>query len=61
MSGDAAKEGLAEYEASFQATSRRQARRGLAMTHAERMRWLVETQAELLGLLGRARLATRHR
>jgi len=34
--------------------ARRQARRGLAMTPAERLRWLEETMAEMRRLQGRA-------
>ena len=34
---------------------RRQARLGLALTPAERLRWLEETMKEMRALLGRAR------
>ena len=34
---------------------RRQARIGLQLTHAQRLRWLEETMHELRGIVGRAR------
>ena len=43
------------YEWDYEGHRRRQARRGLAMTPAERLRWLEETTEEMRKLLGRAR------
>lgn len=38
---------------------RRQVRRGLELTPAERLRWLEQTMEELRGWVGRARRGTR--
>jgi len=51
-------EGRSEVEAGFDrgwdGHARRQARRGLAMTPAERLRWLEETMEAMRRLQGRA-------
>ncbi len=47
--------GLGEFDRGFEGHSRRQARLGLKLTPAERLRWLEQTMEELRGLLGRAR------
>lgn len=44
-------------DGSFEATRRRQARLGLAMTPAERLRWLEDARATMLRWRGRARFA----
>jgi hypothetical protein len=44
-------------DGSFDATRRRQARLGLGMTPAERLRWLEDTRAAMLRWRGRARSA----
>ena len=47
--------GADEFDRSFEGHSRRQARLGLTLTPAERLRWLEQTMEELRGLVGRAR------
>jgi len=47
--------GAGEFDRGFEGHSRRQARLGLELTPAERLRWLEQTMEELRGLLGRAR------
>jgi len=47
--------GSGEFDRGFEGHSRRQARLGLKLTPAERLRWLEQTMEELRGLLGRAR------
>ena len=47
--------GSGEFDRGFEGHSRRQARLGLKLTPAERLRWLEQTMDELRGLLGRAR------
>lgn len=59
MSGAPSKD-ADDYDASFEATTLRQARRGLSMTHAERLRCLSQTQQDLARLLGRARPGRQH-
>jgi hypothetical protein len=49
--------GAGEFDRGFEGHSRRQARLGLKLTPAERLRWLEQTMDELRGLLGRARQA----
>lgn len=44
-----------QLEAGYQATRRRQARLGLALTPLERLRWLSETVEQLRRVQGRAR------
>jgi hypothetical protein len=44
-----------EFDRGFEGHSRRQARLGLKLTPAKRLRWLEQTMEELRGLLGRAR------
>lgn len=44
------------FDRGFDAHSRRQARLGLQLTPAERLRWLEETLDQLRPLVGRARL-----
>ncbi len=46
-----------EFDRGFEGHSRRQARLGLGLTPAERLKWLERTMDELRGLLGRARQA----
>ena len=43
------------FDRGFEGHRRRQARLGLSLSPAERLRWLEETMEELRGLLGRAR------
>ena len=47
--------GSGEFDRGFEGHSRRQARLGLKLTPAERLRWLEQTMEELRGLLCRAR------
>ena len=47
--------GSGEFDRGFEGHSRRQARLGIKLTPAERLRWLEQTMEELRGLLGRAR------
>jgi hypothetical protein len=47
----------AGFERGFDGHQRRQARFGLALTPAQRLRWLEQTMEELRPLVGRARLA----
>lgn len=47
--------GAGEFDRGFEGHSRRQARLGLKLSPAERLRWLEQTMDELRGLLGRAR------
>jgi hypothetical protein len=47
--------GSGEFDRGFEGHSRRQARLGLKLTPAERLRWLEQTMEELRWLLGRAR------
>ena len=47
--------GSGEFDRGFEGHSRRQAKLGLKLTPAERLRWLEQTMDELRGLLGRAR------
>ena len=49
------REASGEFDRGFQGHSRRQAKLGLRLSPAERLRWLEETMQELRGLLGRAR------
>jgi hypothetical protein len=51
--GDAARR--AGFDRGFAGHSRRQAVAGLALTPAERLRWLEEAMIEMRRLLGRAR------
>lgn len=51
----AKREGTADLDRGFEGHRRRQARLGLALSPAERLRWLEETMEELRGLVGRAR------
>ena len=44
-----------EFDRGFEGHSRRQARLGLSLSPAERLRRLEQTMEELRGLLGRAR------
>ena len=44
-----------EFDCGFEGHRRRQARLGLQLSPAERLRWLEETMDELRRLLGRAR------
>jgi hypothetical protein len=44
-----------EFDRGFEGHSRRQARLGLKLTPAERLRWLEQTMMELRSLEGRAR------
>lgn len=44
-----------EFDRGFEGHSRRQARRGLTLSPAERLKWLERTMDELRDLLGRAR------
>lgn len=44
-----------EFDRGYEGHRRRQARLGLRLSPAERLRWLEETLQELRGLLGRAR------
>ncbi len=44
------------FDRGFEGHSRRQARIGLRLTPAERLRWLEQTMEELRPLIGRARL-----
>lgn len=48
-----------KFDRGFKGHRRRQARRGLHLSPAERLRWLEETMEELRSLLGRARRAPR--
>ncbi len=48
-------EGAAGFDAGFEGHRRRQARLGLKLTPAERLRWLEQTMEELRAWLGRAR------
>ena len=43
------------WDRGFDGHRRRQARLGLRLTHAERLRWLEQTMEELRRLVGRAR------
>jgi hypothetical protein len=45
------------FERGFDGHRRRQVRLGLALTPAQRLRWLEQTMEELRPLVGRARLA----
>ena len=47
----------AGFERGFDGHRRRQVRLGLALTPAQRLRWLEQTMEELRPLVGRARLA----
>lgn len=47
--------GADEFDRGFEVHSRRQARLGLKLSPAERLRWLEQTMDELRGVLGRAR------
>ena len=47
--------GAEAFDRGFEGHSHRQARLGLKLTPAERLRWLEQTMEELRGLLGRAR------
>jgi hypothetical protein len=47
----------AGFERGFDGHWRRQVRLGLALTPAQRLRWLEQTMEELRPLVGRARLA----
>ncbi len=49
------RDGGGEFDCGFEGHRRRQARLGLGLTPAERLRWLEQTMDELRGLLGRAR------
>lgn len=49
------REGTGGLDRGFEGHRRRQARLGLGLSPAERLRWLEETMEELRGLLGRAR------
>ena len=49
------RKGAGAFDRGFEGHSRRQARLGLKLTPAERLRWLEQTMEELRGLLGRAR------
>ena len=49
------REDSGEFDRGFQGHSRRQAKLGLRLSPAERLRWLEETMQELRGLVGRAR------
>ena len=51
----ARREGMGDLDRGFESHRRRQARLGLALSPAERLRWLEETMEELRGLVGRAR------
>lgn len=51
----AGQDGPGQFDRGFDGHGRRQARLGLNLTPAERLRWLEETMEELRGLLGRAR------
>ncbi len=51
----AKREGTGDLDHGFESHRRRQARLGLGLSPAERLRWLEETMEELRGLLGRAR------
>lgn len=62
--GDERKRGPASpqgHDWSYEEHRRRQTRRGLEMTPAERLHWLEETMAELRELQGRARRARQSR
>ena len=48
-------EDAGEFDRGFDGHRRRQARLGLQLSPAERLRWLEETMEELRHLLGRAR------
>ncbi len=48
-------EGTGDLEGGFEGHRRRQARLGLDLSPAERLRWLEETMEELRELVGRAR------
>lgn len=50
--------GHAGFDRGFDGHWRRQVRLGLALTPAQRLRWLEQTMEELRRLVGRARLAT---
>jgi hypothetical protein len=47
--------GADEFDRGFEGHSRRQARLGLKLTPAERLRWLEQTMEEMRRLVGRAR------
>jgi predicted oxidoreductase len=49
------REGEGAFDRGFDGHSRRQARLGLTLTPAERLRWLEETMDQLRPLVGRAR------
>ncbi len=55
MAGEIEAEGEGEFDRGFEGHRRRQARLGLCLSPAERLRWLEETMDELRGLVGRAR------
>lgn len=55
--GDPRAEGTC-WDVGWDGHERRQARRGLELTPAARLRWLEETMAEMRALLGRAREPT---
>ena len=46
-----------EFDRGYDGHRRRQVRLGLALTPAQRLRWLEQTMEELRPLVGRARLA----
>ncbi len=48
-------EGTGDFDRGFEGHRRRQARLGLDLSPAERLRWLEETMEELRDLVGRAR------
>jgi hypothetical protein len=48
---------LAGFDRGFDGHWRRQARLGLSLSPAQRLRWLEQTMEELRPLVGRARLA----
>ena len=50
--------GHAGFDRGFEGHWRRQVRLGLALTPAQRLRWLEQIMDELRPLVGRARLAT---
>jgi hypothetical protein len=47
--------GAGPFDRGFEGHSRRQARLGLKLTPAERLRWLEQTMEEMRRLVGRAR------
>ena len=48
-------DGAGDFDGGFEGHRRRQARLGLDLSPAERLRWLEETMEELRDLVGRAR------